>query len=88
MTYVNSKDINKNSDGYNNRCDQGIFCSAKPELAEEKTCCFILKNTKYKMLLQCRAKPNKIRIPQGNPDLRILNSSEFIRPYGILLKEV
>ncbi|CAF0706556.1 unnamed protein product [Brachionus calyciflorus] len=88
LEFTNTMDVNPNSDGFNKSCDIGIICSAKPEIAEMKTDTFVLNNKKYKMLLQCRANPTKIRIPQTNKELRIINSPVFIRPYGILLKEI
>ena len=86
--YENEKDINKKSPLFGKPCGKGIFCSQKPELAEENTSSFILNDVKYKLLLQCRIDPTKIRIPQSNTDLYIINSPENVRPYGLLIKEI
>jgi hypothetical protein len=88
MSYVSDLDVNKNSDGFNNSCGMGIFCSSRPDVAEKATAQFVLNGIKYKMLLQCRVHPKKMRIPQKNADLRIVNSMDFLRPYGILIKEI
>lgn len=86
-TFARDKNINKNSDTFGQECGIGIFTSNKPDLAEKATCVFELSGIKYKMLLQCRADPKKVRIPQNSPNLRIVNSSEHIRPYGVLIKQ-
>lgn len=88
LHYVSDKDVNEHSDGYNSTCGMGIFFSARAEVAEEVTAKFALNGVKYKMLLQCRAHPRKIRVPQKNRDLCIVNSMDHVRPYGILIKEV
>lgn len=81
-------DVNPRSDNYHNSCGIGIICSAKPSIAESKTVAFFLNGKKYKMLLQCRGDPVKMRIPKSNQELRIFNSAEHVRPYGILIKEI
>lgn len=88
LNFVKVKDVNKRSSTFNNSCGLGIFCSPKPDSAGEKTAVFILNDVKYKMLLQCRVNPTRIKIPQNSSDLYIISSNEHIRPYGILIKEV
>ncbi len=86
--YENEKDVNKKSTLFGKPCGKGIFCSQKPELAEENTSCFTLNDVKYKLLLQCRIDPTKMRIPQSNTDIYIISSAEDVRPYGLLIKEI
>lgn len=88
LKFVKVKDINKKSSNFNNECGMGIFCSPLVKSAEEITACFTVGNNKYKMLLQCRVNPVKIRIPQTNPSLYIINVTDHIRPYGLLIKKV
>lgn len=88
MAFFKEIDINPRSLGYNNQVGIGIFCSQSPEKAEEHTTVFILNDVRYKMLLQCRVNPQRIRIPKKDPSLCIINASQFIRPYGILIKEI
>ena len=42
----------------------------------------------YKVLFQCRMKPQEIRMPKGRPDYYVIPDGDFIRPYRILVKEV
>lgn len=88
LEYSKRKDVNPRSENYNNTCGIGIICSAKPDIAESKTAAFSLNGKKYKMLLQCRGDPIKMRIPESNQELRIFNSSDHVRPYGILIKQI
>lgn len=88
LDFSNVKDINPKSENCNKPCGIGIICSAKPNIAESKTTTFSLNGTKYKMLLQCRGDPVKMRIPQSNQELRIFNSPDHVRPYGILIKQI
>jgi hypothetical protein len=86
--HVNEKDTNKLSVNHEKTCGQGIFLSAKVEQAEAKTCTFTLNNVKYKMLLQCRCEPTHISMPKNDSKLYIVKGVEYVRPYGILIKEV
>jgi len=88
LKYVNLEDINPKSLRFGELCNIGIICTPKPEEAEKHTPEFIVKDLKYKMLLQCRVNPKRIRIPKGTKDLYIINNSKNIRPYGLLIKQV
>jgi hypothetical protein len=88
LGFANEKDSNKNSETFNSPIGLGIICSSKPETAEQHTVCFTLNKIKYKMLLQLRVNPTKIKIPPKMNDVYILSNSEHIRPYGILIKEI
>ncbi len=87
LRFATDLDINKRSTGYNQQCGLGVLTSPKAELAQSHTVPFMVNDVKYKMLLQCRANPTKLRIPKSNTNIRIINSGEDIRPYGILLKK-
>jgi len=86
LKFSNHIDVNSKSLGFNSACGLGIFCSQSPVKAEEKTTIFSFNSNRYKMLLQCRVKPDKIRIPKIDTSLYIINDQ--IRPYGILIKEL
>ncbi len=88
LKYVNLEDVNPRSLRCGETCNIGIICTPKPEEAEKHTPEFILNDLKYKMLLQCRVNPKRIRIPKGTRDLFIINNSINIRPYGILIKQI
>jgi hypothetical protein len=88
LKFANVVDVNPKSLRFNTECGLGVFCSKSPENAEEKTAIFTLNNVRYKMLLQCRVNPERIRIPKIDTSLYIINNSHNIRPYGILIKEI
>jgi len=85
----------------NQICGRGAYLSNHIEVCEIGYCVFIpFNNNRYKIAFQCRLRPNSIRIPMkssdipgkgGNPvwdnDYWIVNNSNDIRPYGILLKK-
>lgn len=88
LKLVNVIDVNSKSLGFNTSCGIGIFCSPSAEKCEQHTATFVLNDIKYKMILQCRVNPQRIRIPKIDSSLFIINASNHIRPYGILIKEV
>ena len=88
LNFASDKDTNKASVAYDKPCGLGIFLSNKVELAEASTVAFALNGVKYKMLLQCRIEPTHVRIPQKNTNLFIVNSTEHVRPYALLIKEL
>jgi len=88
LKFANVVDVNPKSLRFNTECGLGVFCSKSPENAEEKTAIFTLNNVRYKMLLQCRVNPERIRIPKIDTSIYIINNSHNIRPYGILIKEI
>ena len=86
--FVNVEDVNPKSLRYKEKCNLGIFCSPSIEEAEKNTCEFTLNDKSYKMLLQCRVNPRRIRKPKGADNLYIINHASNIRPYGILIKDL
>lgn len=86
--FVNVEDVNPRSLRHKEKCNIGIFCSPSVDEAEKNTCEFKLNDKSYKMLLQCRVNPRRIRKPKGTDNLYIINNSSNIRPYGILIKDL
>ena len=67
----------------------GVYTFQNPKIMEEKTEIVNANGIKYKMGFMLRVKPDKIRIPQTNNQVWVINgTSEEIRPYGILLKKI
>jgi hypothetical protein len=85
-----SKDINERGEGCGKECGVGVYCTNKIETAERYTTQVDLNGEKVKIVLQCRINPKKFRnsghIDNGGGHYYIINNSEDIRPYGILLK--
>ena len=80
------KNINELSDSKS--CGYGIYFSNKVELAASFTRLInVDQNLKYKVILQCRLNPAKTNIPASAPDTYIVQKSEDIRPYGILIRK-
>ena len=92
--YGNSKKIENN---YENEKDlktgnivgSGVCCYTKPDIMMEKTEIISSNGVNYKMGLMLRVKPDKIRRPESDKNVWIVNGTPHeIRPYGILLKKV
>ena len=74
---------------YDQKVGIGVYTFQNPKIMEEKTEIVNANGVKYKMGFMLRVKPNKIRIPQSNQQIWVINgTSEEIRPYGILLKKI
>ena len=80
------KDKNPKSSEFNKDCGCGHYLSVKADIAENHTCNFTINGEKYRVILQCRVNPKKMRKPEGLNDVIVINRSEDIRPYGILIK--
>ena len=89
QVYANSIDINKRGKGYGKECGVGIYCTNKIETAEGYTSEVDLNGKKVKLALQCRINPEKFRnsgyIDNNGGYYYVINDSNDIRPYGILL---
>jgi hypothetical protein len=82
--YQNEKDTK-----HDGNVGVGVFTSPKPELLEANTEMININGVNYKMGLMLRVNPSKIRIPQSNNNIWVIEGiSEEIRPYGILLKKM
>ena len=67
----------------------GVFTWFKPELINNYTESIDVNGINYKMALMLRVNPKKIRIPQSDQNVWVVNGNpDEIRPYGILLKKV
>ena len=92
--YGNSK---KNEDNYENDKDlksgnkvgSGVCCYTKADIMMEKTEIINVNGVNYKMGLMLRVKPNRIRKPNTDKNVWIVNGTpDEIRPYGILHRKV
>lgn len=82
----------------NKEVGKGAYLSNHVEVCERYAKGIQVGNNNYKLIFQCRLKPDAIRIPQKlgdikqerdwNDDYWIVNNSNHIRPYGILLKKI
>jgi hypothetical protein len=82
--YQNEKDTK-----HNGNVGIGVFTSPKPEIMEANTEMININEVNYKMGLMLRVNPTKIRVPQSNNNIWVVEGiSEEIRPYGILLKKI
>lgn len=66
----------------------GIYCTQNPEIMNDFTESINIKGKEYKLGLMLRVNPEKIRSPQSNEEIWVVDGySDEIRPYGILIKE-
>ena len=73
------------------KCGKGVYVTPDIKVAEEYTEGFGVfeLNKTYRIVLQCRVNPKKIRQSAREPEYWILNGNgKEIRPYRILIKEV
>ena len=73
------------------KCGKGVYVTPNIKVAEEYTEGFGVfeLNKTYRIVLQCRVNPKKIRQSAREPEYWILNGNgKEIRPYRILIKEV
>lgn len=65
----------------------GVYCPIKANIMEESTESININGSNYKIGFMIRVKPNKMRCPESNKDIWVLNGNENeFRPYGILMK--
>ena len=70
------------------KCGEGIFLFPNPEHAENSAGIIDIFGYRYKIIIMCRVKRNKIRQPKKFPYCWILNPTpDEIRPYRILIKK-
>ena len=66
----------------------GIYCTQNPEIMNDFTEAINIKGKTYKLGLMLRVNPNRIRSPESNDEIWVVDGySDEIRPYGILIKE-
>ena len=88
---INEKSYEFESDIRHNgkKVGLGVYTSPNPEIMEKITEKVNINENMYKIGLMLRVKPDKIRCPESNKNLWIVNgTSDEIRPYGILLKKI
>jgi hypothetical protein len=83
QAYAEYKNQNPRSDTFQQKCENGVYCTPKIEIAEGYTTPVPYDGKKYKIAFQCRINPRKFR---NAGDDNYITNSEDIRPYGILLK--
>jgi hypothetical protein len=72
---------------YERDIGKGVYCTPLIAIAEEYSGTIELGGKKYKMLMQCRVRPSKIKVCNGT-DYWVLNDPKDVRPYGICIKEI
>ena len=84
-TYENDNDIKHEGQ----KVGRGIYCTQDPEIMDKYSQEIIINGEKYKLGLMLRVNPKKIRCPESNDDLWVVNGfTDEIRPYGILFKKL
>ena len=82
--YSNEMDIKHKGKKVGN----GIYCTQNPEIMNDFTEAINIKGKEYKLGLMLRVNPEKIRSPQSNDEIWVVDGySDEIRPYGILIKK-
>ena len=67
----------------------GVYCSPSPKIFEENTEIIDANGINFKAGFMIRINPERIRCPETNKDIWIVNGNDDeIRPYGILIKKV
>ena len=67
----------------------GVYCTPNPSFMEQNTEIINLSGNKFKIGFMIRIKPDKIRSPQSNKDIWVVDGTDDdFRPYGILLKQI
>ena len=67
----------------------GVYCSPKPDVLETMTEEIEGNVSNFKIGFMIRVKPDKIRCPESNKDIWVVNGNDDeFRPYGILSKKM
>ena len=67
----------------------GVYCTPNPSFMERNTEIINFLQYKFKIGFMIRIKPDKIRSPQSNKDIWVVDGTDDdFRPYGILLKKI
>ena len=89
------KDINANIENDNDikhpgkKVGNGVCCWIYSNMPKIKSVPIKINGTKYIIVLMVRVKPDKIRIPETDNNIWVVNGTpDEIRPYGILLQKV
>ena len=85
QTYENDNDIKH----YGKKIGVGVYCSPKPDVLENMTEQIEGNVSNFKIGFMIRVKPDKIRCPESNKDIWVVNGNDDeFRPYGILSKKM
>ena len=63
----------------------GIYCSPHFQECLGYANPFKISGKEYRLILQCRVRPSKIKVCNGKEEFWVINESKDIRPYGVLL---
>ena len=63
----------------------GIYCSPHFQECLSYANPIEISDKKYRLILQCRVRPSKIKVCAGCEEFWVINESKDIRPYGVLL---
>ena len=88
MLIPGSAQLYENSTAVNNPSEKvgwGIYCSPHFQECFNYTRAVTVENKDYHLVLQCRVKPEKIKVCEGTEEYWVINEPKNIRPYGILL---
>ena len=89
MTYEQTYKNDINIRNKQEKCGNGVYLFQDPKIAENTAGIIDIGGVRYKVLLMCRVRPDKIRQPNGFPNCWILNPlPSEIRPYRILIKRI
>jgi len=84
QTNENDNDIKHNGQ----KVGVGVYCSLKPDVFEKMADEIQVNGSTFKLGFMIRVKPDKIRCPQNNKDIWVVNGNDNeFRPYGILIKK-
>ncbi|KAF4714980.1 hypothetical protein FOZ63_031495, partial [Perkinsus olseni] len=67
---------------------QGIYCSPHPDTAGVYSDTIMVEGRRIGVMLQCRVRPAAVRQCQSRQDYWVIESSEDVRPYGVLVREL
>ncbi|KAF4714808.1 hypothetical protein FOZ62_028944 [Perkinsus olseni] len=67
---------------------QGIYCSPHPDTAGVYSDTIMVEGRRVGVMLQCRVRPAAVRQCQSRQDYWVIESSEDVRPYGVLVREL
>ena len=85
QTNENDNDIKNNK----KKVGVGVYCSLKPDVFEKMADEIQVNGSTFKLGFMIRVKPDKIRCPQNNKDIWVVNGNDDeFRPYGILSKKM
>ena len=67
------------------RVGWGIYCSPHFQETFNFTEKLTVNKKEYRLIMQCRVRPSKIKVCERMEEYWVINESKNIRPYGVLL---